>query len=113
MRAQDIEVCVSADPQKGDAARPVRTTGIAANGVLIRPGTADYYDASSPRGHSRDRSSGWNLDGIGAAETLGLDTQNAHVGPRGEYHYHGVPVALVTPDETSFIGWAADGFPIY
>lgn len=49
----------------------VKTVGIAKNGIIIRPGTADYFDASSPRGHSCNRSSGWNLDGMGPDNTLG------------------------------------------
>ncbi|MEM8632753.1 MAG: YHYH protein [Pseudomonadota bacterium] len=110
---QQIEACLAASPVKGDREQPVKVTGIAKNGVLIRPGTADYYDASSPRGHSRDPSSGWNLDGMGASETLGLDAQNGHVGPRGAYHYHGVPNALTDLEGSTFVGWAADGFEIH
>ena len=49
----------------------VKTVGIAKNGIIIRPGAADYFDASSPRGHSCNRSSGWNLDGMGPDNTLG------------------------------------------
>lgn len=51
---------------------------------------------------------------------LGLDGNNAHVQPNGEYHYHGIPNALIsallrenvgtTPLQ---LGWAADGFPIF
>lgn len=111
--AQDIQVCVTATPEKGNTARLVETVGIATNGVIIRPGTADYYDASSPRGHSRDRSSGWNLDGMGARVALGLDDQNAHVDQRGLYHYHGMPPALDTPNDGTLIGWAADGFEVH
>lgn len=110
---QSIRVCLPADPEKGQTARTVQTVGIAKNGVIIRPGTADYYDASSPRGRSRDRSSGWNLDGMGARDTLGLDAQNAHVDQRGLYHYHGMPPALNTPDDGTLVGWAADGFEIH
>ena len=110
---QNVDVCVTANPEKGSTAQPVRVTGIAKNGIQIRPGTADYYDASSPRGHSRDRSSGWNLDGMGARDALGLDHQNAHVGPRGEYHYHGMPPALMDTDGSTLVGWAADGFEIH
>ena len=109
--AQDIELCVILTPEKGEVAREVRVTGIAKNGILIRPGTADYYDASSPRGHSRDRSSGWNLEAMGAG-TLGLDAQNAHVDRRGLYHYHGVAPALAEAEGT-LIGYAADGFQIH
>lgn len=113
LRAQEVRVCVPSDPVKGRTPRPVPVTGIATNGILIRPGTADYYDASSPRGHSRNRSSGWNLDAMGARRTLGLDGQNAHVDHRGLYHYHGVPSALVAVSGSTLIGYAADGFEIH
>ncbi|MGV6839376.1 MAG: YHYH protein [Planktomarina sp.] len=113
IKAQNIKFCVTANPQKGRVAQNVQTVGIAENGVIIRPGTADYYDARSPRGHSRDRSSGWNLDGMGPGNTLGLDHNNAHVDNRGIYHYHGVPDALVSTSNDTLIGWAADGFEIH
>ncbi|MGX9357146.1 YHYH protein [Roseobacteraceae bacterium S113] len=113
MRAQDISICVPSAPEKGEVAQPVTVTGIARNGVLIRPGTADYYDARSPRGHSRDRSSGWNLEAMGASETLGLDANNAHVDYRGLYHYHGMPPALAETGDGTRVGWAADGFEIH
>ncbi|MCT4610528.1 MAG: YHYH protein [Pelagimonas sp.] len=113
LQAQSIKVCVPANPQKGARAQQVQTVGIATNGIIIRPGTADYYDARSPRGHSRNRASGWNLEGMGARETLGLDHQNAHVDHRGIYHYHGMPPALDTPGQGTRMGWAADGFEIH
>lgn len=113
IREQDIEFCFTSDPVKGAAPRIVPTIGIAENGIIIRPGTADYYDASSPRGHSRDPASGWNLDGMGPDNTLGLDQNNAHVDHNGIYHYHGVPEALVAISDDTRIGWAADGFEIH
>ena len=113
MRAQNIQVCVPSDPVKGNTPQEVQTVGIATNGILIRPGTADYYDASSRRGFSRDSSSGWNLEGMGARSLLGLDAQNAHVDERGLYHYHGMPSALEPVGGETLIGWAADGFEIH
>ncbi len=113
IQAQNTQICVTAAPVKAKQPRDVRVTGIALNGVIIRPGTADYYDAGSPRGHSRNRASGWNLDGMGARETLGLDAQNAHVDRRGLYHYHGMPPALVSVDGGTLMGYAADGFEIH
>ena len=109
---QNIRFCVDATPSYSGKAREVGTIGIALNGVIIRPGTADWYDAGSRRGHSRDKSSGWRLDGMGAAEMLGLDQNNAHVDNRGIYHYHGIADALVDGQNTQ-IGWAADGFEIH
>jgi hypothetical protein len=101
---------------------PVRTaratelrgaTGFALNGVLIRPGTADYYDPSSPRGFSRDPASGWKLDGKGAGSLLGLDQNNAHVDHRGLYHYHANPTGLLKGRTSTLVGFAADGFEIH
>lgn len=85
--------------------------GIAVNGVLFDPGTAEFWNG--------DRATGWNYEALGGAVGLGLDTNHAHVQPNGAYHYHGVPTLLFksldsAPDQHSpLIGWAADGFPIY
>ena len=113
-QSQSLRYCFDAAPTRNS--RPTygtETVGIALNGIPFRPGTADWYDASSPRGHSRDRSSGWNLEGMGSADTLGMDTNNAHVDNRGLYHYHGVPVGLLAVSPSSHIGYAADGFEIH
>lgn len=111
---QNVRLCVPLNPQKGETSSRHRgSVGVAINGVQFRPGTADYYDASSPRGHSRDPRSGWNLEGLGAREMLGMDANNAHVDARGLYHYHGVPETLVDAAPDSLLGWAADGFEIH
>lgn len=113
-RAQRVSVCVDATPEiSGQITRNTRFSGISLTGIPFRPGTADFYDASSPRGHSRDPSSGWRLEGMGAADTLGMDAQNAHVDHRGLYHYHGVAPALVAGLDGTQIGYAVDGFPIH
>ncbi|MDA9009344.1 YHYH protein [Alphaproteobacteria bacterium] len=114
MREQRLKYCVDATPTKGS--RPTdraKTIGVALNGVPIRPGTADWYDASSPRGHSRDRSSGWNLEGLGSREKLGMDHNHAHVDHQGLYHYHGMPNHLANLNGGSLMGYAADGFEIH
>lgn len=114
IRSQSINLCVPTNPGKNAQPRPARgSVGVAINGVQFRPGTADYYDASSRRGFSRNRSSGWNLEGMGARDKLGLDFNNAHVDERGLYHYHGVPKNLVRSAKSSLIGWAGDGFEIH
>ena len=112
LKTQSIRFCVDATPNYSGQAREVETIGIATNGIIIRPGTADWYDANSRRGHSRNDASGWNLDGMGAAEMLGLDHNNAHVDHRGLYHYHGIAESAVSADST-LVGWAADGFEIH
>jgi hypothetical protein len=85
--------------------------GIAANGVLFDPGTAEFY-----RG---DRQADWNYEALSGSVILGLDVHHAHVQPNGSYHYHGLPTGLlerlqVRPGTHSpLIGFAMDGFPIY
>jgi hypothetical protein len=113
---QDIDYCFSLNPKKKNTPKKQRgSIGVALNGITIRPGTADYWDASSHRGHSRKRSSGWNLEGLGSRDALGMDDNNAHVDKAGMYHYHGIADALVksTADNGTLIGYAADGFEIH
>ncbi|MBC8010572.1 MAG: YHYH protein, partial [Burkholderiales bacterium] len=96
------------------AARPVplvrQPFGIALNGVVFDPGTAEAWQ--------NKRDSGWSYDALGGAFSLGLDTNHGHVQPTGAYHYHGIPAALLarlSGDQArpTLVGWAADGFPIY
>ena len=90
---------------------PNRPFGIALNGVLFDPGTAEFWNG--------DRDAGWNYEALGGAVGLGLDENHAHVQPSGAYHYHGLPTYLLVElgiDKNSHspqVGWAADGFPIY
>ena len=84
--AQFIEVCVRENPVKTSRATELRgSTGFALNGVMIRPGTADYYDPSSPRGFSRNPASGWKLDGKGAGAMLGFEIHYVGSGARSGY----------------------------
>ena len=113
---QDINVCVPGKPPWTPGATPQYhrgSIGIAINGIKFRPGTAEYYDAASRRGVSRDPSAGWNLDGVGARDELGLDENNAHVDEHGLYHYHGVADPLIDSTRATLIGYAADGYDIH
>lgn len=111
---QKIQLCVTTSPVKGSTANDLRgTTGFALNGIIIRPGTADWYDGSSSRGHSRDRSSGWNLDGLGPVNTLGMDQNNAHVDNNGTYHYHGPSKSILNAAQGTLIGYSADGHELH
>jgi YHYH protein len=110
--AQHYRYTVPAAPEP--AAKPVALSrqpfGIAVNGVLFDPGTAEAW--------KNDMESGWHYDAKGGAFSLGLDTNNGHVQPNGAYHYHGIPVALLArlsggKARLTLLGWAADGFPIY
>jgi hypothetical protein len=84
--------------------------GIALNGVLFDPGTAEFFQ--------RNRNSKWNYEALSGAVKLGLDQNHAHVQPNGAYHYHGLPSELFETlsggkQVMTLVGWAADGFPIY
>ena len=114
IRAQNIKVCVPENPKKGSQAKFIRgSIGFALNGVMIRPGTVDFYDASSPRGFSRRGNKNWRLEGLGARELLGMDANNAHVDERGLYHYHGKPNGFLNGTNSTLVGYAADGFEIH
>ena len=80
--------------------------GVAINGVVFDPGTAEYWN--------NNRSSGWRYEALSGVIDLGLDSNHAHVQPNGAYHYHGLPTGLVAQNSGNrLIGYAADGFPIY
>ncbi|MFC5051613.1 YHYH protein [Rubritalea spongiae] len=105
-------------PEKGVPAKQLtplerQPFGIAINGVLFDPGTAEYWN--------QDRSSGWNYEALSGKIDLGEDRHHAHVQPNGAYHYHGLPTGLIEiiqqskieKKQMTLVGWAADGFPIY
>lgn len=108
---QDHNFCMDATPElTGTVTRRVRISGITVTGIPLRPGTAEYYDPTAERGWSRDRASGWNVEGMGG---LRMDAQNAHVDGDGMYHYHGVPSAVTDELDGTLFGYAADGFEIH
>lgn len=112
LRSQTISYCFDASPVRtGRVTTDVQTSGVTITGIPLRPGTAEYFDASSPRGFSRDRSGDWNVEGMGGV--LRMDSQNAHVDHRGMYHYHSVPDAVVESLNGTLFGYAADGFEIH
>ena len=113
-RSQDVSVCVDASPSiTGRIDRRASGSGITVSGIILRPKTADWYDASSSRGFSKNRSSGWNLEGMEPKNRLGLDLENAHVDNRGLYHYHGISSSLVSSLDGTLLGYAADGHEIH
>ena len=110
IRPQSQEYRVPLRPQIASRPTPLIASpfGIALNGVLFDPGTAEFWN--------NNRSSGWNYEALSGKIDLGLDASNAHVQPNGAYHYHGIPAALVARggrDRPAWLGYAADGFPIY
>jgi hypothetical protein len=121
IRPQDYHFDLPEDPKPADSVTSIYLAssfgppnlpfGIAVNGVLFDPGTAEFWQGK--------RNSGWNYEALGGAVPLGLDENYAHVQPQGSYHYHGIPHALFkklggdSKKHSPLIGWAADGFPVY
>lgn len=114
IRAQKVRMCVPLNPTKSKRFEKIRgTIGIAINGVQFRPTTGGFYDPNGRRGHSRMGDKDWSLDIFGARGHLGLDSNNAHVGKNGLYHYHGIAKSLTKTSGSSLIGYAGDGFEIH
>lgn len=98
--------------------------GVALNGVVFDPGTAECYGrprhgAGDRRGFGAPADCEWREEAIRNDEVLlGLDFNNAHVQPSGAYHYHGIPNGFVLSrmlegQDLVHVGFAADGFRIY
>jgi hypothetical protein len=107
--AQAVSYSYTADPNFTGDATEARTTGVAVNGVKFEPGTAETVTCDS----------GENLrvETLQDIYDLGLDFNNAHVQPTGEYHYHGISELLAeaysSDDDLVHVGFAADGFLMY
>lgn len=110
-REQQYRFRVTLNPVEGRRPTPVNRGpfGVALNGVVFDPRIEETY--------SRRDNNGWSYEPSRNREMLQLDANNAHLGDREAYHYHGLPVGLLSqlgrPTDMRLIGWAADGFPIY
>ena len=107
--AQDLSYEYTTEPVYAGAESFARTPGVAVNGVKFEPATAETVDCAS--GES------FRVEALQDIYDLGLDFNNAHVQPTGEYHYHGLSellaAAYATDDDLVHVGFAADGFLIY
>ena len=87
----------------------VREPGVALNGVKFEPGTAEVVVC--------DTGENYRVEAFQDIIDLGLDFNNAHVQPTGEYHYHGTPTSVIKSNDTGVdlihVGFAHDGFPMY
>ncbi len=92
----------------GTPSQPM-TVGVAVNGVKFEPGPAETVSCAS--GETL------RVEALQDIYNLGLDFNNAHVQPTGEYHYHGISQMLADAyardDDLVHVGFAADGFLIY
>lgn len=96
-------------PKYTGKARWMREPGVALNGIKFEPGTAEVVEC--------DSGENYRVEAIQNIIDLGLDFNNAHVQPTGEYHYHGLPTSIINTfdkgEDLVHIGFAYDGFPIY
>jgi hypothetical protein len=105
--SQNVDYRMPLTPSGAGAALNVKF-GVALNGIVFDPYTAEYYQ--------NNRNSGWRYQALGTLN-LGPDCNHAHVQPGGLYHYHGMPEAFIdtlsSGPEMVHIGYAADGYPMY
>ena len=107
--AQDLTWEFPATAVYTGQATEVRVPGVAVNGVKFEPGTAETVTCSSGEVY--------RIEALQDIYDLGLDFNNAHVQPTGEYHYHGISSMLVdaydTDQDLVHVGFAADGHLMY
>lgn len=121
---QNYRLQVPADPQPapgGATGRTMTAWGVALNGVVFDPGTAEIFNDG-------DRGNPWRYEALRSNTEmgttpriptgLGLDANHGHVQPNGAYHYHGIPTLLFErlsggEKKMTHVGWAADGYPVY
>ncbi len=105
---QDVTYQYTTNPVFTGDATEARTTGVAVNGVKFEPGTAETVTCDNVT---------YRVEALQDVYNLGLDFNNAHVQPTGEYHYHGASELLAdayaTEDDLVHVGFAADGFLMY
>ena len=98
------------NPAYRGAAAEVHVPGVAVNGVKFEPGTAETVTCVTGETY--------RVEGLQDTFNLGMDFNNAHVQPTGEYHYHGLSDLLAEVHDHSggelvHVGFAADGYLIY
>ncbi|MFN3199482.1 MAG: YHYH protein [Bradymonadia bacterium] len=125
--AQTISFSMTLTPELTGQVTNVKEPGYALNSVKFDPATAGTCPDDATAVGDCDPGMGsdmWRMVATPGDTSpwqfgFGVDINDAHVQPGGQYHYHGNPVSLVealNPDyETSMtlVGWATDGFPIY
>jgi hypothetical protein len=108
-------------PVNTGTATRVMVVGYALNGVKFDPGTAGTCSQSNAGTSCTliGNSGSWNIEALGQSSfNFGVDGNNAHVQPTGEYHYHGMPEGVLSKQggaqlKPTLVGYALDGFPVY
>lgn len=119
--ASKVAASVTLDPASTGKATKVGIVGYALNGVKLDPSTAGSCSVSG--GMTTCSLIGapgtWNIEALGQSSfNFGVDANNAHVQPTGEYHYHGMPEGVLTKLSggamaPTLVGFSLDGFPVY
>jgi len=109
IRPQNKRYVFPLEPKMSGEVKPARVPGVALNGVKFEPGTAERFICESGEVYQ--------LEAFQDLMDLGLDSNNAHVQPTGEYHYHGIPTEFINTlssnQDLVLVGFAMDGFPMY
>jgi hypothetical protein len=108
-------------PVNTGTAQKIGIVGYAMNGVKFDPSTAGTCTVSggSTTCSLIGNTGSWNIEALGQSSfNFGVDTNNAHVQPTGEYHYHGMPEGVLQKlgngeMKPVLVGFALDGFPVY
>ena len=80
--------------------------GVALDGILF-DSTPDYY-------WKNKKTLNWPFNPMATKNYHKIDSFNGHPSKEGTYHYHGIPHILINNNNNQvFLGYAADGFPIY
>ena len=107
--AQDLTWTFPVEATFTGAAAFAMTPGVAVNGVKFEPATAESVTCASGERYP--------VEALQNIYDLGLDFNNAHVQPTGEYHYHGISELLVdaylSDEDLVLVGFAADGYLMY
>jgi hypothetical protein len=126
--AQNISFTATLTPTKASSNTSIGGMGgatvVSLAGVKFDPGTAGTCPSSMTATSDCNLANGsdtWRIEALGQSSfNFGVDTNNAHVQPTGEYHYHGMPEGLLTNAGASdsnkkmvLVGWAKDGYPVY
>jgi len=104
--AQSAVWTFPSEPTERGTAQEAVTPGVSINGVKFEPATAETTTCATGEVY--------RVEALQNTYDLGFDTNNAHVQPNGEYHYHGVSPLMVesfngTAADVVHVGFAADG----
>jgi YHYH protein len=126
--AQNVSATMTLTPVKGTTNTQIGGPGganvYALNSVKFDPGTAGTCPGTMTLIANCNLAMGtdvWRVEALGQTTfNFGVDTNNAHVQPTGEYHYHGMPEGLLSNAGATaanpkmvLVGWASDDFPVY